>query len=40
LDFSYKEVYKLALLGDDAEFFRDNIIDDKQYPEIRDVDKG
>lgn len=29
----YKEVYKLELLGDDAEFFRNHIVDDKDYPD-------
>lgn len=28
----YKNVYKMELLGDDAEFFRKNIIDGKEYP--------
>jgi hypothetical protein len=29
----YKDIYKLELLGDDAEFFRRQIIDDKDYPD-------
>lgn len=29
----YKDVYKLSLLGDDAEFFQKNIIDDVEYPQ-------
>ena len=29
----YKEVYKLELLGDDAVFFKNHIVDDKNYPD-------
>jgi len=29
----YKEVYKLELLGDDAEFFRRYVIEDNEYPD-------
>lgn len=29
----YKDIYKLELLGDDAEFFRRVIIDDQNYPD-------
>jgi uncharacterized protein with ParB-like and HNH nuclease domain len=29
----YKDIYKLELLGDDAEFFRRQIIDDQDYPD-------
>jgi uncharacterized protein with ParB-like and HNH nuclease domain len=29
----YKDIYKLELLGDDAEFFRRVIIDDQDYPD-------
>jgi uncharacterized protein with ParB-like and HNH nuclease domain len=29
----YRDIYKLELLGDDAEFFRRQIIDDQDYPD-------